>query len=352
MNDTARSVVLCRPGCLEVREIPVPRIPGQAERVRMRACGICGSDVRYLAGENPWSLHTLGVNQPCPPNMVLGHEVAGFVDRNGAERPVAVLAYRGCGVCRECRTGRENLCGATQHIGHGAGWGEMEYYPGGMAEEFEVWEGFAHEIPGSISFEEATFLDGLAVAIHACDRAGVHAGSRVAVVGLGPIGMMAAQVARDRGAEEVIACDAAAFPVELAKHLGFESARSCDGLELFRHAAGRSARFDAIVDTVGEVRSIEAGLEVLAPGGVAALLAVHEGALTYQTARISSERYVTTSANNRYADFRTAIELLGSGKVVVSPLITHRFPLSEAVRAFEVMTHKEANRAYKIVLVP
>ena len=103
---------------------------------------------------------------------------------------------------------------------------------------------------------------------------------------------------------------------------------------------------------MGEVRSIEAGLEVLAPGGIAALLAVHEGTLTYETARISSERYVTTSANNRYADFRTAIELLGAGRIVVSPLITHRFPLSEAVRAFEVMAHKEANRAYKIVLVP
>ena len=348
MKRTAKSVILDAPGQLSVRDIPVPEIAGPSHRLRLGACGICGSDLRYLAGENPWSMHTLGEHIPSPPNMVLGHEVSGVTEIDGRERRVAVLAYRGCGRCRECRRGRENLCADTQHIGHGAGWGEMDYYPGGMAEEFEVWEGFAYEIPDTVSFEEATFLDGLAVAVHACDQAGIDEGSRVAIVGLGPIGMLAAQVAGDRGAEVVTACDTTGLPVELARGLGFESTYVCSGAALFDDASG----FDAVVDTVGDIAAIEAGLASLAPGGRVVLLAAHEGTLSYNATRICSERYVTTSANNRYADFPRAIELMSSGRVCVSSLVTHRFALDEAPGAFEIMASKDANRAYKIVLVP
>ncbi len=352
MKETVISVVLAGPGDLVVREIPVPTVEGPSHRVRMRACGICGSDLRYLAGENPWSLHTLGKEIPSPPNMVLGHEVAGITELDGRECRVAVLAYRGCGRCRECRRGRENLCAATQHLGHGAGWDAMEYYPGGMAEEFEVWDGFAYEIPDSVTFEQATFLDGLAVAIHVCDRAGVELDSRVAVIGLGPIGMLVAQVARDRGAEIVTACDTTELPVELAREHGFESTYVCTGTALFGTRGINGAEYDAVVDTVGDGAAVEAGLSALAPGGRVVLVAAHEGTLNYDATRICSERYVTTSANNLYADFPRAIELLGSGRVAVSSLITHRFSLGDAVRAFETMKNKEANRAYKIVLEP
>ena len=352
MGDTAKSVVLVKPGELAVREIPVPRVPPPSLRVSMRACGICGSDLRYLAGENPWSLHTLGRSVPSPPNMVLGHEVSGVIRKGGRDVRIAVLAYKGCGTCRACRSGRENICANVQHIGHATGWGKMEYYPGGMAEEFEVWEGFAYEIPDSISFEEATFLDGLAVAVHACDRAHISRGNRVAVIGLGPIGMMAAQVARDRGAEVVTGCDTTPLPVELAGSLGFETMEMTDGALLFGKAVDSGIEYDAVIDTVGDVGAVEAAFGVLAPGGVISLLSVHDATIPLDSMRLSAERYVTTSANSPYRDFRTAITLLETGRVAVAPLVTHRFPLSEAVRAFEVMADKEKHRAYKIVLVP
>lgn len=352
MRAIAKSVVLVKPGELSVREIPIPRIPAPSARVRMMACGICGSDLRYLAGENPWSLHTLGRNIPSPPNMVLGHEVAGITERDGRVQRVAVLAYRACGECRACLAGRENICANVQHIGHGAGWGEMEYYPGGMAEEFEVWDGFAYEIPDTVSFEEATFLDGLAVAIHACDRACITAGSRVAIVGLGPIGMMVAQVARVRGAESIVACDTTALPVELARDVGYVAADVTDGATLFGRATGSAVEYDAIIDTVGDVEALAKALDVVAPGGVVATLSVHHANLVISAMHLSAERYVTTSANNPYADFQTAIDLMSEQQVRVSPLITHRFPLSDAVEAFRVMANKDAERAYKIVLVP
>lgn len=343
---TALSVVLAGPGDLRVERIPIPRVGDDAVRVRLGACGICGSDLRYLRGENPWSQHTLGRHVTSPPNMVLGHEVAGLARTGDGETRVAILAYKACGTCPACRAGRENICANVQHIGHATGWGEMEHYPGGMAEEFEVWPGFAYPIPESISFDEATFLDGLAVSIHACDRAQVASGKRVAVVGLGPIGMMAAQVAMHRGASRVAACDATELPVQLAGGVGLEDAVRADALDFLDVAD----EYDAIVDTIGTPQTVAAALRALRPGGALALLAVHDGEIAVNQLALSGERLVTTSANNPYDDFARAIELMAGGAVRVKSLVTHRFPLARATEAFEVMAQKDRMGAYKIVL--
>jgi L-iditol 2-dehydrogenase len=343
---TALSVVLAGPDDLRVERIPVPRVGGDAVRVRLGSCGICGSDLRYLRGENPWSQHTLGRHVTSPPNMVLGHEVAGFARRADGETRVAILAYKACGSCHACRAGRENICANVQHIGHATGWGEMDYYPGGMAEEFEVWPGFAYPIPDRISFDEATFLDGLAVSIHACDRARVDAGSRVGIVGLGPIGMMAAQVAMHRNASRVAACDATELPVRLAHGVGLDDAVRADALEFLDVAD----EYDSIVDTIGTPETVAAALRALRPGGALALLAVHDGEIAVNQLVLSGERLVTTSANNPYADFVRALDLMAAGAVNVRSLVTHRFPLSRAEEAFEIMANKDRMGAYKIVL--
>ncbi len=351
--DGSLAVILEAPGRIAVRRIPVPRVPGPAVRVEMGACGICGSDVRYYLGENPWALHTLGRHLPSPPNLVLGHEVAGMIPAapGSPARRVAVLAYRSCGTCTYCRSGRENLCEHMEHFGHSAGWGTMPYYPGGMSERFDIWEGFARDIPGSISFEEATFLDGLAVAVHAVDRTGLVEGGRLGVIGLGPIGLLAAQAAAARGACRVVGCDTAALPVELAAAAGLEGMIRGGSEALLGHLGG-GGKLDAVVDTVGSAASIRDGLSMLEKSGALVLLAVHPEPVPLAPVAFSGERRILSSANNLYRDFPRAIELLGSGRVRVSSLVTHRFPLSEAGDAFRVMLHKDSERAYKVILHP
>lgn len=321
----------------------------------MKACGICGSDARYFQGHNPWSLHTLGRNIPSPPNMVLGHEVAGVVETDAGTRRVAILAYKGCGVCAYCVAGQENLCGTMQHFGHSAGWPQMAYYPGGMAEEFEIWKGFEYDIPDTITFEEATFLDGLAVAIHANTQAAVGPSASVGCIGLGPIGLMAAQVASAKGAERVIGCDTDSLPVMLAKEVGVKDVvhGNADTLvNLIQSHSHASDGLDAVIDTVGTEESVLAGLALLRKSGTLTLLAVHEHPIRVPPVALSGERRIVTSANNMYADFPEAIHMLAEGSIKVAPLITHRFPLAEASKAFEVMLNKEASGAYKIVLHP
>jgi threonine dehydrogenase-like Zn-dependent dehydrogenase len=303
-------------------------------------------------GENPWALHTLGKNLPSPPNMVLGHEVAG-VTEEATPRRIAVLAYKGCGTCVYCRTRREHLCEAMLHFGHSAGWSSMPYYPGGMAERFTIWRDFAYEIPDTISYEEATFLDGLAVSLHALDVGSFQAGKRVAVIGLGPIGMLAGSAAVAQGAEAVWGCDPTAFPVGLAQAQGLDPVVHGHAEDLVRAVkpSGETGA-DLVIDTVGTPDSIRDGLALLAKSGSHVLLSVHEGAVPVEPVRLAGERRLLTSANNPYGDFPRAIRLLGSGSLSVKSLITHRFALDQAPQAFELMLRKGQEEVFKVVITP
>jgi L-iditol 2-dehydrogenase len=348
------SVVLRKAMDLTVQRIAIPSVGDPSVAVELGACGICGSDVRYFAGENPWALHTLGKNLPSPPNMVLGHEVAGTVRENGKARRVAILAYRACGKCESCVTGNENRCDDMEHFGHSAGWKPMPFFPGGMAHHFRIWKGFDYTIPDSISFEEATFLDGLAVAVHAVSQSGVGTRDLLGILGLGPIGLLAAQVARARGAAEVFGCDVAELPVRLARETGFDRALRGDTSDLLAAVRARKAapKLTAVIDTVGTEASIRDGLLMLAKGGVLVLLAVHDKPIALAPIALASERRLVTSSNNRYGDFPAAIDLLASGAVRVRHLVTHRFALTEAPRAFDMLLKSGRDEAYKVVLLP
>ena len=353
MTDKSLALVYRGIGRVEPMTVPIPEIPGPSVRVELRACGICGSDVHYYQGHNPWALHTLGRDIPPPPDMILGHEVSGVEISSGQRRRVAILAFKSCGRCTVCKEGRENLCADMEHFGHSAGWPEgMPYTPGGMARVFPIWQGFAYDIPDEVSHEAATFLDGLAVALHALDTGGFSPGRRVGAIGLGPIGMLVAQAARALGAASVFASDVYDTPLRLAREVGLVdvvNATDDDPVAAARRLAGG---LDVVYDTVGSEESIRQGLAMLDPGGALVLLAVDDKAVPIATTGFSGERRIMTSCNNRYPDFPRAIELLASGRMRVEPLITHRFALEDGPKAFDVMLRKKEEDAYKVILTP
>lgn len=355
-----RAVVLRKPGCLEVADIPEPMLsPGQV-LVRVRACGICGSDLRYLAGENPWAQHTLGLQIANPPNVVLGHEIAGDVVAVGdpgleqrlGER-VGVLAYRGCGRCFYCQRGEYNLCPSTEHIGHGAGWHHVDYNPGGMAEFCPVWADKAYRLPDHASYEEGALLDGIAVAVHATARAQLAPGDWLVLMGCGPIGLLALQIARMTGAK-VIAADVVPAPLRLAEHLGAEVT-----VDLADHhlqdavdAATAGIGAAAVLDSVASPEGIAQCMGLLRKGGRQVLLAIELTTISLPLSLLAGERVLTVSANNNYTEYEEGLRLLAAGRVKASPLVTHRFALEQAREAFDVAARKAETGAIKVVLCP
>jgi len=367
-----KAVLLKAPGDLAVADIPVPRPREDEVLLKVEACGICGSDIRYLHGDNPWSKQTLGVIKPNPPNMVLGHEFAGRIVDVGHEslrkrigQRVAVLAYKACGECYQCKVGRHNLCAYVKHIGHSAGWDELadgEYNPGGMTEFCRVWDEMAYQIPDYISSGAATLLDGLAVAIHATSRTGLSETDQardgefdhVLIMGSGSIGLLILQVARVFGAKSIVSVDNSAKPLEIASQLGADLTINVQQEELedrvMEHTQGQGA--NVVFETVGSHKTLVQSLRLLRRGGKLIMLAVPSQELCLDPSLLSGERVVMSSANNAYPCFPLAIELMKSGKVNADPIVTHQFPLSEAVEAFRVAEDKEESKAVKVILKP
>jgi 2-desacetyl-2-hydroxyethyl bacteriochlorophyllide A dehydrogenase len=328
--------------------------------VRVGKCGICGSDVRYFHGENPWAKQTLGKDIPNPPNIILGHEFVGVVEEvhDDFDRPllgkrVAVNTFITCGRCAFCRSGRENLCPDTKHLGHGQGWGVMDFYPGGMAEYCIAFASQVYELPEHVSDEEATFLDPMIAALHSVDVGAPKPLDRVAVYGAGPIGLLIAQYAKAYGATRTFICDLADENIAVARSVGVDFPLNTSNGRQFRDLVMDNTDrqgADLVFNTVGTPECIEESLSILKKGGTLVLLATKEPEIRFPALLLSGERTVRTSSNAMYSDFPRALEFLASGTIRVAPLITHRFALTDAVKAFEAACDKDQYGAIKIVI--
>lgn len=350
---TMRAVVLHAPNDLAVEDVPIPDLMPDEVLLEVAACGICGSDLRYLMGENPWAKHTLGHQEPNPPDMILGHELAGVVEVDDRRRRVGVLSFRTCGACLYCRTGRSNLCPNTQHLGHGAGW--VGSNPGGMAEFCPVWHNHLFDLPNHVSFEEATFLDGLGVAVHAVRSAGLFPGCGVLVLGGGPIGLSIGQVAAAMGAGRVALTDVYDTPLDAAAALGMGPSLNVAGADAQDAAsalldAGVDDGYMAVFDTTGQLEAQYLGLSVLQRGGTFVAMAGVVDGLQLSESSLAGERRLVTSSNNFVEDFEIGLRLLVSGAVKVAPIVTHSYPLEQAAAAFDTALHKQETGALKVVL--
>jgi 2-desacetyl-2-hydroxyethyl bacteriochlorophyllide A dehydrogenase len=360
MPETMRAALLTGLRQVEVQDVPKPTPHEGWVLMKVEACGICGSDLRYFEGENPWSLHTLGYHKPLPPRMILGHELAGTIEAVGpggdgsrvGDRVVA-LCFEVCGECPSCLRGDQQLCPNTQHLGHGAGFDDWDLNPGGYAQYCLVWENRALPLPQAIGYGEAAFLDGLAVAVHAVKRVGVGEGDHCLVLGCGPIGLLCAQVAAARGAE-VIATEidraARGHAQRLVRGAVLDPSETDPGEFALRATEGFGVQ--GVIDTTGSLAAQESGIACLAPAGGMVFLAGPADGLHIGLKEIAGERWYSTSANFDPPELQEAIDLLAAGDVSVEGLITHHFPLDDAAEALDTMDRKKETGAYKIIIQP
>jgi threonine dehydrogenase-like Zn-dependent dehydrogenase len=352
------AALLRKPGDLQLAQVPEFALAADQVMIDVAACGICGSDLRYYHGENPWALHTLGKPLPNPPNIVLGHEFAGTV---GAApnfphllgKRVAVMCFKTCGACAHCRSGHENLCKNTMHLGHGAGWGKCEFYPGGMAERCLAWGALCFEMPDTMTFEEAALLDVVGVGVHAARVAGVGPGASVTVFGAGPIGNAIMQAARAMGATATYAVDTYDVALSIARACGATrviNAAGGDPVAEIRKANGGNC--SAVFDTVGATETLRQCLDLLAEGGTLVNMAVHDMKVAMNVLDLGSERSVKTSCNFLPEEFPLSLSLVASGLIDVKPWITHRFALDDVQEAFRTAFDKERQGAFKVMIVP
>ncbi len=340
MRRTMRALVkpAAGPG-LEIRTLPVPA-PGPGEvLVRVRAGGICGTDL-HIEGWDPWAASRLR------PPRVIGHEFCGTVVETGPEVHVAAPgdfisgeSHVSCGRCHLCRQGQAHICEALQIIGVDR--------DGAFAEYVVLPAQNAWKMDPKTPLEVAAVMDPFGNAVHTALATDLGARS-VIVMGCGPIGLCAILVARKAGAVPVVAVDVHPYRLRLAGRLGAD--RVLDGRteDIPRIIRGLTdgAGADVLLEFSGSAQGLRTGLAALRNGGFASLLGLPGRPVELDLANeviFKGLRLQGIFGRRLWETWYEAAALLASG-VDIRPVITHRLPLERFAEAFALMRSGECGK--------
>jgi L-iditol 2-dehydrogenase len=323
-SDQRRSLLL-KPQVVEVDHSGVPQ-PGPTQvLIEVAAVGICGSDVHYYEHGR---IADFVVNEP----LVLGHEASGVIraigpavgDRQVGQR-VALEPQETCGRCKQCQAGRYNLCPYVQFYAtppvHGA-----------FAQYVVLDANRAHPIPDSMSDEAGALIEPLSVGVWANRKAGVEPGDRVLVTGAGPVGLLAADVARSRGGWVAVS-DTNGYRLKVAADRGASA--------VIDVTAGspreQLGEFDVILECSGAAPAVVGAFDAAAPAARVVLVGMGAATMELPVSLIQTRELWVTGVF-RYANcYPAAIALATSGAVDLDSLVTARFGLDQVADALTAL---------------
>lgn len=327
-----KAASLTAPHELQIVEADIPEVGPGDVRVRVVACGLCGTDLHTLAGNNAL------VRYPATP----GHEFVGVVDAVGdrvrsvaAGERVAVDPSRSCGHCIKCRSGWPNLC--PDKGGYGS------RFPGGFAEYVVVQEESCVAIGEDVSWERAVLAEPLACVLHGMDRLGPVLGRKTLVFGAGTIGMLAAALLLEAGAQ-VQMVELSETRREIARAWGIrceESAASFDD----------GSGWDVVVDATGVPAAIQQALTLVRRGGTMLMLGVAPADQTIELSpyRVNWHELTIIGSMAIRLSFQRAVELLPHITAPLETLVTHVVPLEQLSEGIELIRSKNA---MKVIVAP
>jgi propanol-preferring alcohol dehydrogenase len=339
---TVRLVAAKQP--LQDQEIPVP-VAGSGEvLVRVRAAGICHSDVHYRGGKSPVF--------PLP--LTLGHEVAGVIEAVGpgvtrlrAGARVCLHYMVTCGNCHACCAGSDQFCTTGKMLGH--------YTDGGFAQYIVVPERNAVPLPDEITFEQgATLMCASATSFHALRKGRLKAGQTVAVFGIGGLGLSAVQLARSFGALDVYAVDLNPRKLDLAAQVGAIPVNAAKDAvaEIRRLTGGRGV--DVSLELIGLPGTMRQAVQVLGICGRAVIVGIGDEPLQVDTYRelLGPETEIIGSNDHQLSELPLLIELARRGALNLSQVVSRTVPLE--ARAINAVLDELAagTDAVRTVVVP
>ena len=346
MSSTAvRAVVIHAPHDLRIDSVPVGE-PGAGEvRVKIARGGICGSDLHYY---HEGGFGTVRVREP----MVLGHEIAGTVEKLGAGvsglaigQTVALNPSVNCGTCRFCTAGMPIHCLEMRFYGSAM---RFPHVQGGFREAIVCKAEQAVPIAPGAGVDIAAFAEPLAVCLHAIRQAGTLAGARVLVTGCGPIGALTILAARHAGAREIVVTDVTDAAVAMALKIGadhaFNTAAKSDALAPYEKDKGQ---FDVAFEASGHPAALAGAIAATRPRGTIVQIGV-SGTVPIPLNVIVAKEINLKGTFRFFDEFAWAVDLLGSGRIDVKPLLSATLPIDKAVEAFTLASDR--TKAMKVQL--
>ncbi|MBX3011901.1 MAG: alcohol dehydrogenase catalytic domain-containing protein [Caldilineaceae bacterium] len=323
-------------GQIALREVERQPPPPGYVVVAVKQSGICGSDLHSYFGH--WNQsHT----------FAHGHETCGVVAEVGAgvtdfqlgDR-VVIECFSHCGDCRYCRTGQYNHCQKRRGVSHEQHGGFAEYTTAHVSGLFKI--------PTSMSDEEGALVEPLAVGVRALAQAQATYADRVAIIGGGTIGLLCMAVAKANGVKETLITVKYPQQAAAARALGVDhvvDVTQQDVKAVVKELTG-GLGMDVVIETVGGAQDFDNALAITRRRGTVVLVAGYHKPLAVDLSRIVWSEVLVTGSNcygysGMTTDFQQAIDLIASGKVDVTKIVTHRFPLTQITEAFSVAADKE-----------
>lgn len=340
------SIQLVSPRRLESREMPMPPDPAAGEvLVRLRAVGICGSDMHWYKEGG------IGSSLAIYP-QVLGHEPAGEVVAVGkgvagirVGQRVAVEPAITCGHCEFCRSGHHNNCITSIFMG-------SPQMPGLFRDYAVMPERNVVPIPDSMSFAAATILEPLAVILHILELVDIRLGDTVAVMGAGPVGLLTASVARVAGASRIFIADRIPHRLRMAREMGFDCAIEIGKFQQAVMDETRGRGVDIVLDAAAALETINMAIAIARLGGRVVLIGIPSEAdlnIDIHTAMAKELNIQTVKRSNHNA--HGALELMESGRIG-DQIVTHRLPLEKTPEAFEILAEYAGGVGKVVIEIP
>jgi 2-desacetyl-2-hydroxyethyl bacteriochlorophyllide A dehydrogenase len=329
-----------------IEDVSIPKIKDNEVLVRVRAVSICGAEVHAYTGFSKRRQEVHGLP------LVMGHEFSGEVAEVGSgvknvsvgDR-VGVNPITTCGKCEQCIKGQTNICKNFRLIGLNV--------DGAFAEYVSVIGENCYKLPDSISFEEASLLEPCSVGLHAVNITHIKLGDDVAVLGDGPIGLMALQALKLGGAGRIFVVGHRDYRMELARKLGANGVideKKEDPVKKVLKLTNNEG-VDAVLEAVGSKKTVQQGIEMVKKGGTVAVMGMMEKMMELNILNVSAnEVRIQGTYGYTKKEFESSIRLASANKINLKSLITHVLPLQDIAKGFEILAQKKD--AIKIVIVP
>ena len=350
-TSTMKALVFYGPEKIALATVPIPRAGVGEVVIRVTLTTICGTDLHILKGE-----------YPVKPGLIIGHEPVGYIYEIGdgvtgyqvGDR-VLVGAITPCGQCNFCLSGNWSQCGGPL-----GGWKFGNTINGAQAQFLRVPHAQANlaKIPDELTDEQVVLLADIAsTGISAVESADMQIGDSVAVFAQGPIGLCATAGAKLKGASLIIAVESDPVRAEMARRMGADVVLDFIHQDVIQEIKGMTGGrgVDVAIEALGTQATFENALRVLRPGGTLSSLGVYSGKLTLPlepfAAGLGDHRIVTTLCPGGKERMRRLIELVRHGRLDLTPLLTHTFPLDRITEAYELFG-KRREGVIKVAIKP
>jgi len=346
--NSMKAIIVASPGDLRMIETEKPKVGPKDVLARVVYSGICGTDLAIFSGDISLVRDGL-IKYP----IRIGHEWSGIVEEVGTEvskfKPGdRVVSDTGvtCGQCEHCLSGNIELCENIKSVG------TMNCWDGSFAEYMIVPDRHMHKLPDSVSLDEAALIEPATISFGGIKQIRITPTDSVLVIGTGSIGLAAVALAKHMGASKVLLSGRKPYKLDIGKEMGADAVVNIEKEDLrdfvMKNTKGKGV--DAVIETSGNIDTVNQCLYVVKPRASIALIGFYESTLNgFEIDKFVTNQLQMKGIMGEFGLVQEVIGLMSSGILNLKPLITHRFKFDEAIEAMKTANEKNDTKIKMLV---